>query len=89
MPELFKKTQNGTFVVELYTRLPILITAADYHYFDDYADLLKKISPRLKCKEVGFSEGGGYVAVVYLDKKPTRKQLSVLWEAYGFAQEEE
>jgi hypothetical protein len=58
--------------------LPCLVFAPDYHYFREYDEVVKKINPRLKCKEIGFSIGVGYVAVVYFGKMPSKTELKKL-----------
>ena len=55
-------------------KLPVLITAADYHEFGDVEAVLKKLNRSLRCAEVGFN-GSEYVGVVYAGRKPVKAEL--------------
>lgn len=79
MPTLHEKTQSQTLI----THLPKLITVEDYHEFDDLNEYFKVIHPSLKVREVGFSDEGKYVGVVYISKMPSKKEINQLWEKQG------
>lgn len=55
-------------------KLPVLITAADYHEFSGIKSVLKKMDRSLRCAEVGFN-GLQYVGVIYAGRKPGKAEL--------------
>ena len=61
-------------------KLPKLITASDYHYFNDFScSLTKLVGRKIKIEEVGFdSDHGRYVGVVFAGRKPSKQVIGQL-----------
>lgn len=61
-------------------QLPRLITAWDYHCFNDFACAMTEMAGRkIKIEELGFDyDNGRYIGVVYAGRKPSKQAIGQL-----------
>lgn len=65
-------------------KLPAIITAIDYHELGGMADLLSGLSgKRVKHFEVGLNDSCLYTAVLYMGKRPLKKEWTKMLKDKG------
>lgn len=70
-------------------KLPTQITVPDYHDFDFARDILTRIIPQIKVKEIAFFDGE-YQGIAYVGKLTDKKNadlISLLKETQKFEDE--
>lgn len=65
---------------KMIVNLPAVISANDYHEFDQAEYFFRQIGLKVKVEEIGLGNGGEYNAIVYKRKDAAYKKLKKLLE---------
>jgi hypothetical protein len=63
--------------------IPQIISCSDYHELNTYKDILKKLHPKLKIKEISTEDSYFYYGLIYYNELPSKSIVTKLLKVHN------